>query len=354
MRLVVISGNQVGQLFEITRDVIVIGRDMQCDAPIADIAASRKHCQIRREPMGYVIQDLGSMNGTHVNGQRLSGLRPLQVGDVISIGKTELRLEDSPSVPAYLPPSMPSYSSPMMSPVMDSPMVEKKSNIGIWIALGGGLIVLLLLGIVVAIVILLQPIAPEMPTAVAVAPIVATPNAPTVLVPSDTPMIAPSATALAPTRVPTAPGAAATTIVPAPGNIESTRTPTPTPTNTPTRTPTATPTRQFAAPVLLKPQDKGKYSSNDLLVLQWYPLGNLREKDQYYLQVSTRGEFQNDLVCTVYTQNTQVTLSGEVCAGGLQFNARYFWRVGMVAPDANGKPTPISPFSGIWEFGWQP
>ena len=69
---------------------ITIGRETGNDIMIQDINASRRHAELNLSMQGiWTITDLGSMNGTIVNGQRVATL-PLHAGDIITIGKTDL------------------------------------------------------------------------------------------------------------------------------------------------------------------------------------------------------------------------------------------------------------------------
>lgn len=64
-----------------------IGRSTACDLPLQDSKVSRKHAVIHRQPGGaYWLSDLGSANGTYVNGERLSAPRVLRSGDRITLG----------------------------------------------------------------------------------------------------------------------------------------------------------------------------------------------------------------------------------------------------------------------------
>ncbi|QOV90124.1 FHA domain-containing protein [Humisphaera borealis] len=72
--------------FSITRDVTVIGRREDCDLriPLGDI--SRKHARLIKEDGQLRLEDLGSSNGTHLNGQRIERDAVLQAGDSIQVG----------------------------------------------------------------------------------------------------------------------------------------------------------------------------------------------------------------------------------------------------------------------------
>jgi ABC-type multidrug transport system ATPase subunit/predicted component of type VI protein secretion system len=73
--------------FELIKPEIVMGRDDGADVVIATPAVSRRHARLMREGDGYVLEDLGSSNGTFVNGDRLIGRRALQHGDQIRLGQ---------------------------------------------------------------------------------------------------------------------------------------------------------------------------------------------------------------------------------------------------------------------------
>lgn len=82
----------VKQEFPLTNPITTIGRTGNNDILIDNLAVSRNHAQIQREGDGYLIEDLGSNNGTYVNGQRVQK-QPLKDGDEIVIGKHQLRFE---------------------------------------------------------------------------------------------------------------------------------------------------------------------------------------------------------------------------------------------------------------------
>src|ERR1044071_8196077 len=73
---------------------ITIGRSARNDVCIPDPFASRVHAEVRREGDQYLIQDLGSANGTYYNGARLEQVTPLTHGGRIQIGETEIVFKD--------------------------------------------------------------------------------------------------------------------------------------------------------------------------------------------------------------------------------------------------------------------
>ncbi len=73
----------------LTGERVVVGRLKACDICLADTNASRQHIALEREGVGWVVVDLGSTNGTLVNGERITRARLID-GDVITVGVSEL------------------------------------------------------------------------------------------------------------------------------------------------------------------------------------------------------------------------------------------------------------------------
>ncbi|MFO7585548.1 MAG: FHA domain-containing protein [Anaerolineales bacterium] len=86
-QLVMHSGPTPGKTFPMEGDVLTIGREANNAVAINDAEVSRKHAQLVLQGGKYVITDLGSTNGTFVNGQRLTGQHVLLPGEIISLGE---------------------------------------------------------------------------------------------------------------------------------------------------------------------------------------------------------------------------------------------------------------------------
>jgi hypothetical protein len=95
-RLVVVQSPELesGSSLEINRELLA-GREASTDVPLpADGYASGRHARFVRGEETDVVEDLNSTNGTFVNGDRLTGSRPLRDGDMITLGQTQLKYED--------------------------------------------------------------------------------------------------------------------------------------------------------------------------------------------------------------------------------------------------------------------
>jgi len=83
--IVMQTGKLTGERRSLDDESFMIGRGADSNLVIQDRQVSRYHAVIRQTPEGYVIEDLGSKNGTHLNGARIPGPVLLQDGDVIQI-----------------------------------------------------------------------------------------------------------------------------------------------------------------------------------------------------------------------------------------------------------------------------
>ena len=105
MRILLMINNTVLKEYIIEQIEIIIGRDSGSDIQIDNIGVSREHARITKEqsritkgPGDYFVEDMGSINGTFVNGQKVSK-KLLSTGDEITVGKYFLivHFEDDPA-----------------------------------------------------------------------------------------------------------------------------------------------------------------------------------------------------------------------------------------------------------------
>lgn len=122
-QIVALRGPLAGRTFLLGEAPLTFGRTPENTVVIASPLASRRHAEVRRDGDGYLLADLGSSNGTLLNGQRVQGQR-LRPGDVFEIGDEAFRFE-APVAPAYdktilagsPPPTQPYGGTPGVSPV---------------------------------------------------------------------------------------------------------------------------------------------------------------------------------------------------------------------------------------------
>jgi len=88
--LLVQRGPDAGARFLLDTDVVTVGRHPDSDIFLDDISVSRRHATFTRTPNGYVISDLGSLNGSYVNRDRIDTDVILSGGDEVQIGKYRL------------------------------------------------------------------------------------------------------------------------------------------------------------------------------------------------------------------------------------------------------------------------
>src|SRR4051812_6086079 len=114
----VTDGPAAGSVLPVGDDELLIGRQAPGPGKLGnDIEISRRHARVTRESNGqFLIEDLGSTNGTYVNGERILGAQILKPGDEVELGDTKLRVEalDAPSdkviAPGEGPPAVTTFA----------------------------------------------------------------------------------------------------------------------------------------------------------------------------------------------------------------------------------------------------
>lgn len=169
-QLVMRAGPQPGAVFPLQKNEIYIGRDPSNDLVIGDAEVSRKHARLIWQSGGYILEDLGSTNGTYLNGQRLLGPHVMRPGEVIQLGENVSLVFEalydpnatrlSPAAAAYQPsiPPYPSQAVPLPTsaeplyampayPLRDEVPQElepPKKTLPLWIFAGCGCLLILL------------------------------------------------------------------------------------------------------------------------------------------------------------------------------------------------------------------
>ncbi len=87
--LVVLRGPNAGSRFLLDTDLVKAGRHPDSEIFLDDVTVSRRHAEFRRTSEGYVVTDVGSLNGTYVNRDRIDEVL-LSGGDEVQIGKYRL------------------------------------------------------------------------------------------------------------------------------------------------------------------------------------------------------------------------------------------------------------------------
>lgn len=91
--LVVTQGSQTGQSAALADGVIMIGRGADCQIILDDDYVSTRHARVVSGENGVYVEDLGSTNGSYVNGQRITAPTTITMSDTVRIGRTILKLE---------------------------------------------------------------------------------------------------------------------------------------------------------------------------------------------------------------------------------------------------------------------
>ena len=97
-QLVMRTGPNTGKTYTLVASEVSIGRDPSNDIVINDAEVSRKHARLLFQDGDYVLEDLGSTNGSYANGQRLMGPHRLRHGDLVLLGENISMLYEQPQL----------------------------------------------------------------------------------------------------------------------------------------------------------------------------------------------------------------------------------------------------------------
>jgi predicted component of type VI protein secretion system len=130
-RLVIRSGVDVGKEYILDKNEFIVGREQTADIIVSDPEISRRHARVFFQNNGYIIEDLGSTNGTFVNGQKISGPYLLRPGEVVNFGEHVSALFESVQVDpnatvvsSAAAPKAPIAGAPAKAPLYTPPPAE--------------------------------------------------------------------------------------------------------------------------------------------------------------------------------------------------------------------------------------
>jgi predicted component of type VI protein secretion system len=132
VKLVVIKGSQKTREVLLRKAETVIGRQIGCGLRIPSATVSRRHCRLFVCDDALAVEDLGSVNGTFLNGRRVRGSEPVRPGDRLEIGPVAFIVEYQPPPAAPLQTFEPPVQAPlptaevlpMVMPIEDESWVE--------------------------------------------------------------------------------------------------------------------------------------------------------------------------------------------------------------------------------------
>lgn len=141
-QLTIRSGPTPGKTFLLEKEETFLGRDLTNDIPISDPEVSRRHARLFLRDENVFVEDLGSTNGTFLNGERIASPQQLRKGDEITFGESVVMVYDklvqaadatvvSPPVtvapaPVYTPPTPKPHYEPEPYQQPDEPWVYKQ------------------------------------------------------------------------------------------------------------------------------------------------------------------------------------------------------------------------------------
>jgi hypothetical protein len=147
-------------VFDLSKEVTIVGRDVTNDIALGDPEVSRQHARLTKTPGGIVLEDLGSTNGSFVNGERLMAPRVLNTGDIVGLGENVTLAFESTDQAMDSTVMGPSAQSPGATPVSPMPAAQpgapapptpipqvtpdEPSGRRKWVLAGGGCLVLII------------------------------------------------------------------------------------------------------------------------------------------------------------------------------------------------------------------
>jgi hypothetical protein len=153
MKLAFLSGPRAGEELEVDK-ALVIGRE-KTDVEIEDPGVSRQHATFRPTGDGLEVEDMGSTNGTYVNGDKITGTKQLEPGDFVTIGGTTLEIRgdwrsaetQAIAVPTPVPGESDDEQYMPTSPISAPARVDRPMNVRLLLIAAGVVGLILALGL---------------------------------------------------------------------------------------------------------------------------------------------------------------------------------------------------------------
>jgi len=119
-QLIVVSGRSVANAHKLADGVTTVGRHDDCQIRIRSSQVSRKHCELFEKKGLLLVKDLGSSNGTFVNGKKIDVQQVLQPGDELAIGPVKLKIFKAGEAPPAAATAAPPPAAPGDTAVVEA------------------------------------------------------------------------------------------------------------------------------------------------------------------------------------------------------------------------------------------
>jgi predicted component of type VI protein secretion system len=172
------SGPEPGKTFPLEQEEVFMGRDLANDITVSDPEVSRRHARFIMQEENFLVEDLGSTNGTFLNGERISTPQQLRPGDVITLGENIIMVFEQaqydpdvtmvtssaaqPPQPEPQQPDQPSYQQPeepapdqQPQPVVPPTPEKKRKGFPTWLIIM--IIAIVVIACVIAVTLYFMP-----------------------------------------------------------------------------------------------------------------------------------------------------------------------------------------------------
>lgn len=129
-KLTLLLGRRTMQAYDFKQESIIVGRDEHADVRIDNPSVSRRHAEIRLGDNGWVVEDLGSSNGTFLRGGKIDGAQSIGLGDEIGFGKFSIVFGKALGE-GEVPVQKPAPSAPAAAPTPQQPRVAGEGTMHI-------------------------------------------------------------------------------------------------------------------------------------------------------------------------------------------------------------------------------